>query len=117
MNAGPDAIAWLDSELPSLIIGEGSRLGYAGFLNKLAQRTDLTIISMAATGPTLDQRCAGRGSKQNDAWRKGAASRARGALEKVSGARVIELNTTGMSAAQVLRLARALLPESLSRLK
>jgi hypothetical protein len=117
MSAGPDAVAWLATgQLPDVIFGEGARLGYAEFLNMLADRSNLTIVHLRAKDTTLDARCKARGSKQTETWRKGAATRAASATRRVVGAKIVEVDTDGLRPEHVLRLVKAQLPPGLSHL-
>lgn len=114
MNVGPDAINWLTSgQLPDIILGEGARLGYAGFLNELSRRTETYIVHLTASEQYLEDRCRARGSNQKAAWRKGAATRALTAASKTQNAKIITIRTDGLSTTNVLRLVRAELPKGL----
>lgn len=88
MAAPPVAIEWIEEapELPPLIVGEGNRLSTDGFMQALAQRTELVVGHLVTTGDILDQRCAERGSNQQLQWRKAAETRAQRAAHAASGA-------------------------------
>jgi hypothetical protein len=86
MAVAPDARAWARSlpEMPLglFVCGEGARLGNPGFLRALGESSELTVALLTADQELLDERCAERGSKQNAAWRKGAATGARRAFDE-----------------------------------
>lgn len=96
MAVQPDALAWLASagEFSPWIIGEGQRLGNAGFLYALADHADLTVVHLVADEAVRLERCAGRGSAQNEAWMRGSVTRAAKAAERclAVGIRVWELD-------------------------
>lgn len=98
MASSSEALAWLENAepLPSLILGEGARLGIRKIFAAAAARTDLTVAYLHAPQATLDTRCEIRGSTQKDVFRKGAATRAANAATAARevGAQVIEINTS-----------------------
>jgi hypothetical protein len=79
MSIGPAALQFLldrTSAFP-FALGEGSRLATRPFLGGLvAAGVRLTFVSLSAPQEVLDYRWKVRGGKQNQSWRKGAATRA-----------------------------------------
>ena len=68
MGVMPDAVRWAtEYPLPSLVLGEGARLGTPAFVGLLALHTDLTLVHLVASDEALNARRAVRGSQQNDA--------------------------------------------------
>lgn len=97
MAVMPHAVEWVQqAPLPPLILGEGARLGTARFLTELAARTELCVVHLTAGHDALAERRARRGSTQNDAWMRGATSRARNAAQQVAhrGVHVLTLDAT-----------------------
>jgi hypothetical protein len=119
MNAGPDAVQWAQSgAVPPMVVGEGARLGYSAFLGALARAARLTIVHLTAARPWLDKRCAARGSRQNESWRRAAETRAERAAQSVDAYNRIAINTGGLTPKQVLRIVAAALPrEARERLR
>lgn len=77
MDIGPRALTFLSSQMVPFAFGEGSRLATRPFLGGLAQAgVKVTFVLLSAPQELLDERWRARGSKQNPAWRKGAATRA-----------------------------------------
>lgn len=108
MASHSEAMAWLASgeQLPPLILGEGARLGTAGFLTALGERTNLTVGHLISEQATLDERCSARGSKQKESFRKSTATRADNAAKaaRQAGILVAELDTTTMDPMKTARL-------------
>lgn len=105
MAVMPHALHWIRNapSLPPLILGEGARLGTAGFLTELAKRADLTVLHLVASADALAARRAARGSTQSRAWMLGAETRARNAVARLSGAvRVVTLDSTDLTPAELL---------------
>jgi hypothetical protein len=89
MNIAPMAKAFVKfcavSRWP-LILGEGDRLGYPGFLE--ASRDAgyrVTVIHVSCSERLLDVRCNLRGSKQDETWRRGRATKAANVAAFASG--------------------------------
>jgi hypothetical protein len=82
MAVAPDARVWARNLEPWLgfIVGEGQRLGNAGFLRALGENTELTVVLLVADEAVLDARCEERGSAQAPGWRRGAAKGAANAF-------------------------------------
>ena len=103
MSIQPKAIEWIAGKPYPLILGEGQRLGNKGFLYAaLGAGYAVTLVHLDAAGPVLDARCAERGSAQNPAWRRGAATRAARLAD------AMELD------AEVIRLDAAVFPDRLA---
>lgn len=98
MSVSPAATKWLTlypyNDLP--LLAEGDRLGNLRFLMSAHELTTLTVCSLYADKHILDRRCEQRGSKQNDVWRKGRATKVANLLTglQAQGVRVIYLNGT-----------------------
>lgn len=98
MSAHPDAVAWAESLTApapvSLILGEGARLGTAGFLTALHRTTDLTVVHLVASPAVSLSRRDGRRSGQNSSWVKGATTRAAVAAQRCreAGCRVLSVD-------------------------
>jgi hypothetical protein len=78
MNVSPRAAQWLEGGAAGpLVIGEGDRLAHVGFLES-ARRGGyrVTLVHLTAPGVITDARCQSRGSTQNEAWRRGRATKA-----------------------------------------
>jgi hypothetical protein len=77
MDIGHRALQFLSAMHVSFAFGEGSRLGTRPFIGELARvGVSVTLVRLSAAQDVLDARCRARGSNQNPAWRKGAATRA-----------------------------------------
>lgn len=79
LNIAPAARAWLaDPDRPGpLVLAEGDRLGYPGFLDvAAAQGYAVTLVHVTCPAGQLGARAAARGSAQNPAWAKGRATKA-----------------------------------------
>lgn len=81
MSVHPHAVAFAEqlqhrTGALQMIFGEGARLGTIGFLTKLDQATDLSIIHLVADPDVTKQRRALRHTKQNSSWVTGATTRA-----------------------------------------
>lgn len=78
MGVSPAACDWLRSGRgPQLVLGEGDRLAHMGFLMAAAEGGyQITVGQLCAPPEVLDARCAARGSSQNEAWRRGRATKA-----------------------------------------
>lgn len=103
MAVMPHALAWLEqSQLPPIVLGEGSRLGTVGFLSELAKRAHLTVVLLTATAECLAARRKARGSNQSPAWMRGAETRARNTASYMANrARVFELDATDATPAEL----------------
>lgn len=96
-----EAMNWLNEapELPSLILGEGARLGTPLFLTKLSLRTDLTVGHLTVPERVQEERLQRRWAAQeapsgrSEAFRKGTRTRAINATAGVA-FRVVELDTS-----------------------
>jgi hypothetical protein len=101
MNVAPAVCRWLGSALPGpLILGEGDRLGYPGFLDAAsAAGYEVTLVHLTADQGELDARSEYRGSKQNAQWAKGRATKAANlaAHAEAQHYQVVTLATDGMT--------------------
>lgn len=113
MSIGPAAVKWIETRPHSLVLGEGARLGTTAFL--LAARRagyTVTLVHLSAPEDVLAARRAQRGSKQNDAWMRGAATRAQRLRERmVLDARVIGLAAGTQGPAFLADVVRGAVPE------
>lgn len=100
-----EALRWVaGAELPSLILGEGARLGTGKFLTALGSRTQLRVAHLTASEDVLDERCVARGSNQAASYRKGCRTRARLAAEaaEAAGVEVLHLDTEALSLNEIV---------------
>jgi hypothetical protein len=104
MAVAPDAVRWLDDpDAPyarERVWGEGARLGIPAFLRALAGRGPTTVVLLTLPPDVLAERHAGRGSAQDETWRKGAATRAENAAiaAAAAGAEVWRVDASGSPA-------------------
>lgn len=107
MAVAPVAKRWIaeiaagEHGMCGVVLGEGDRLGFPGFLDAAIDAAmSVTLVHLTAHPSTLDKRCGLRGSAQNKTWRQGratkAANLARWAAEH--GCKVIEIDSGGCSA-------------------
>lgn len=115
MNATTDAEAFVLSATDGLLIGEGSRLGHTRFLDKCNVGRDMTLIHLHASEDALCARRNHRGSDQNVIWMRGAATRARHAFDNARPHQRIDLDTSDLSAEQILSIITANLPEEVRK--
>lgn len=85
MAVQPHAVEWIGRATCPLVLGEGARLGNAGFLSaaRLAGYT-LHLVHLSADPHTLAARRLKRGSKQSPVWIRGAETRARRIMERMA---------------------------------
>lgn len=77
MGINPIAKAWITTVPHELVLGEGQRLANRPFLTVArAAGYAVTILHLTADPLSLELRCAKRQSDQDEAWRKGAATKA-----------------------------------------
>lgn len=77
MSVSPVACRWIAERPARLVLAEGDRLANRAFLAAAADAGyAVNLVHLWADPATLDARCAARGSKQNDSWRKGRTSKA-----------------------------------------
>jgi len=77
MAVSPVACRWVQGGGPALLLAEGDRLAHMGFLRAAAAGGyAVTLAHLNAPAEVLDERCGWRGSTQNDAWRRGRATKA-----------------------------------------
>lgn len=77
MNVSPTACEWIGAKPFGLVLGEGARLGTQVFLGAAKSAGyDIWVVHLDADRATVDERCAERGSTQNESWRAGATTRA-----------------------------------------
>lgn len=75
-SIGPKAVQWVSERPYQLLLGEGTRLATKAFL-EAAQGAGELVLAYLGTSPELAaSRRAERGSQQNEAWAKGATTRA-----------------------------------------
>ncbi|MDT0377250.1 P-loop-containing protein [Streptomyces sp. DSM 42041] len=78
MNVHLRACDWIENgPVWPFVLAEGARLATRGFLTAAHARYSVHLAHLHADPALLDQRCAERGSRQDDRWRRGAATRAR----------------------------------------
>lgn len=98
-NAQPRVIEWMSDgrgQRYQLVLGEGDRLGNVRFLDACRRAGWLVhLVDLYLPDRDLDLRHAARGMKQNDAWRRGRATKARNVARW---AREAGIHTWGMSA-------------------
>jgi len=113
MSIGPAAITWLGTRPAALILGEGDRLAYPGFLAaaKTAGYT-VTLVYVTAPDSVLDYRCEERGSAQNETWRKGRATKAArlASWAQEAGLRVTGADTAANRAGTLAAMLREEIP-------
>jgi hypothetical protein len=85
MSIHPKAVSWVGLRPHSLILGEGARLATVGFL-KAAEAAGYRVFPfhMKAPEDLLAERRRIRGSRQNEAWMRGAATRAENLARELS---------------------------------
>lgn len=114
MDIGPRALQFLSSQIRPFALGEGSRLATRPFLGALAQSgVRVVFVSLSAPQELLDERWRARGSKQNPAWRKGAATRASRMAEwavSTEGVRHLALDVTRFSLGELSLHVRSVFP-------
>lgn len=118
MNISPRACAWVESGgAGRLVLGEGARLGHIAFLDAAARGGYRVVVGYVHAPPDVtDERCASRGSNQNPAWRRGAATRAARLADYAAHHHVLELLDSSLNAPEALvRALRVAVPQ-LSRL-
>lgn len=82
MAVAPVAKKWItrlgsSSAMTGVVLGEGDRLGFPGFLSAAIDAAmSVTLVYLVADTSILDQRCNARGSRQDESWRKGRATKA-----------------------------------------
>lgn len=77
LNVAPTAAAWVAQRPAPLLLAEGDRLAHIGFLQAAEQAGySINVVYLWADPTTVDGRCAARGSNQNEAWRRGRATKA-----------------------------------------
>jgi predicted kinase len=82
MAVNQHAINWIGDCTEKLVLAEGARLANARFLNQaVASNYTLHLVHLDAGPSFLADRRAARGSNQNPAWLKGAATKARRIME------------------------------------
>lgn len=116
LNASPRAIAFVASRPAPLILAEGDRLAHVGFLeaaDKAGYRVHVAYLH--ADAEVVEQRCAGRGSTQNEAWRRGRASKAANLFAYASTTTTVRIETmmvytAGRTPTQVANTIRAAWP-------
>jgi hypothetical protein len=111
MAVMPHAMEWLinTSRLPSVLLGEGARLGTAPFLMTLNERVpNTTVIHLVASDEALAARRKARDSHQDKGWMKGAATRARRAADAAAshGVRVLQADSTDRTPAELADMIR-----------
>ncbi|PVD04486.1 P-loop-containing protein [Streptomyces sp. CS014] len=78
MDISNAAKRWMNTLPAPLVLLDGARLATQPFvLAAHGSGYRPVVVHLDAPQEVLDQRCAQRGSKQNQAWRKGAATRAK----------------------------------------
>lgn len=88
-TALPAAVRWVtEAELPERVYGEGARLAHERFLLPLHGRAALTVVHLVGSADHLAERRLARQSNQNPSWMKGAETRARKVVERVTAAGV-----------------------------
>lgn len=112
LNAAPAAAAWVATHPARLLLAEGDRLAHMGFLHAAAHAGyRVTVCHLTAPADLLDARCAERGSRQNEAWRKGRATKAANLAEAVPGwHRLVTVDTAAQPAEAVAATIRAQCP-------
>lgn len=103
MSIQPQAVSWVSTRPYGLILGEGSRLANAGFL-EAARLAGYTVhpFYLAASPEALQERRKLRGSRQNEAWMKGAATRAENLALKL-GLSPLDMGGSAAEAAAYIR--------------
>jgi len=84
MSINPLAVQWIAAQPHRLVIGEGARLGNPAFL--LAARRagyQVHLIHLTAPDTVLSYRRRARGTRQSEAWMRGAATRASNLADKM----------------------------------
>jgi hypothetical protein len=82
MNIAPVAKRWIANQARSddgfrLVLAEGDRLGFPAFMRAAMDAgARVTVVHLSCDGDVLDRRCEARGSKQDESWRKGRATKA-----------------------------------------
>lgn len=84
MSIQSKAVEWIATRPHALVLAEGARLGTTGFL-LAARRAAYRVVLVHLDPPpdALAGRRAQRGSNQNPAWMRGAATRARRLAERM----------------------------------
>lgn len=118
MSIGPRAAEFMLRTPVPFVLAEGARLATRPFLGACATGgVNVTLVHLRADPELLDERWRARGSKQNPSWRKGAATRARGAAEwfrshvgQPGFVQLAEINCTEMTVDEVAGLVFSLFP-------
>lgn len=77
LSVAPVAKRWIAAAPAPLVLGEGDRLAFPGFLEAaLTAGYTVTLVSLTCDQRMLDVRCAERGSDQHASWRGGRATKA-----------------------------------------
>jgi hypothetical protein len=120
MAVHTDAVAWAGTALPRrwrYIVGEGARLGTAGFLRTLAHSAPpLTVVHLSVPPDIQTARMAQRGSRQDASWISGASTAAsRTATAARAFASVLDLDTGTLSPHEVGATLAPMLAHTLQR--
>lgn len=84
MAVQPHAVEWIGRATCPLVLGEGARLGNAGFLHAARSAGyTLHLVHLSADPHTLAARRFQRGSKQSEVWIRGAETRAQRIMERM----------------------------------
>lgn len=112
MNIGPMAERWIDAAPAELVLGEGSRLAYTGFLYA-ARRAgyQITLLWLLGRAEVFAARRLARGSRQNETWVRGATTRARRLVERMAlDAKLVTLDAE-IPAEELVEVAFQAVPE------
>lgn len=117
MSVQPLAIEWITGRIPGyqphrLVLAEGARLATTGFLHAArAAGYRVILVHLDAPDATLDGRRADRGSDQNPAWMRGAATRARKIADRMELDATVRRLTADKPPAALARQIAALSPD------
>lgn len=76
MNVARRAEAFVAAAPYPLILAEGDRLAYAGFLSLAAAHYGVHLVHLDVPEEVTTTRCVARGSHQDGSWRRGRATKA-----------------------------------------
>jgi hypothetical protein len=100
MNVAPAVCRWLATSLPGpLILAEGDRLGYPGFLDAASGAGyAVTLVHVTADPADLEGRRRVHRARQNETWARGRATKAANLAAHAQAQRyeVVRLNTSSM---------------------
>jgi ribose 1,5-bisphosphokinase PhnN len=85
MSVQPKAVQWIYSRPHRLVLGEGARLGTAGFLGAAKDAGyHVVLVHLDATDAQLCERVAQRSGTQSATWAQGARTRALRLVERMA---------------------------------